>query len=74
MALEKTVYTNSEMREIAQKLIDICFLCGLTSFSGSMQEKAEWIARQLRLCGFDTKPVGASWGILDKEGSINDDK
>lgn len=29
-------------------------------------EKAEWVARQLRLCGFDTRPIGLSWGVLVK--------
>lgn len=72
--LEKAVYTNSEVREIVQKLIDICFSCGLITFSGDTKEKAAWIAQQLRLCGFDTKPVGASWGMLIKRGAFDNDK
>lgn len=28
------------------------------------EQKAEYIARQLRSCGFDTYPCGALWGVL----------
>lgn len=55
--------------ENEQKLVDICFSLALTI---SNQEfinmdnaaKADWVANQLRLCGFDTVPCGSSWGIL----------
>jgi len=54
-----------------QKLIDICFEIGLTisdtrynMYKKSNEEKADWIAQQLRGCGFDTQPVGSSWGKL----------
>ena len=56
-----------------QKLVDICFECVLTvldkqhvaSFSSMTQaEKAEWVAKQLRECGFDTRQLGCSWGVL----------
>lgn len=57
-----------------QKLVDIMFSVGLLlhqerSFRKmSTQEVAEWIARQLKLMGFDTTPVGCSWGVLtDKD-------
>ena len=64
-----------------QKLIDLCFSIGLlisdtkgkdregneiTLYKKSNEEKAEWIARQLRACGFDTVPRGMSWGVLKK--------
>ena len=64
-----------------QKLIDICFQLVLTATSqhpdisdefkakmqGSDNEyKANWVAEQLRACGYDTIPCGASWGVLDK--------
>jgi hypothetical protein len=58
------------MESDTQKLIDICFSLVLTStknfsfITKSDEVKAEWAAKQLRLCGFDTKPVGCSWGIL----------
>jgi hypothetical protein len=53
-----------------QKLIDMMFTLAMV-----MREKhgmrhmtneqlAEWIARNLSDCGFDTEPVGSSWGIL----------
>ena len=57
-------------REDKQKLIDICFELVLVATQNkkfckkSNEEKAAWVARQLRLCGFDTEPMGASWGVL----------
>lgn len=67
---------NNTHRE--QKLVDLCFQIALmistpgkdrggipydlTKLSAS--EKAAWVAKQLRACGFDTEPVGSSWGVL----------
>lgn len=56
--------------ENEQKLIDIAFSLVLTATNGNWMknksnlEKAEWVAGQLRQCGFDTVPMGASWGVL----------
>lgn len=54
-----------------QKLIDIVFEVALTIRNSqrlknhtTQDELAEWVAKQLRECGFDTKPVGSSWGVL----------
>ena len=53
-----------------QQLIDICFQIGLVIkdskvLQGMSNEKvAQWIAQQLKECGFETQPVGSSWGIL----------
>lgn len=53
-----------------QKLIDIMFQIGLTIHTDPyFKDKTEyevvtWIAGQLRDCGFDTEPMGASWGVL----------
>lgn len=53
-----------------QKLVDLCFELVLTATQDkkfckkSNEEKAAWVADQLRKCGFDTKPVGCSWGVL----------
>ena len=55
-----------------QELIDIAFQLVLASTSDpifcekSVPEKAEWVAEKLRGCGFDTQPMGASWGVLKK--------
>jgi hypothetical protein len=63
---------------IRQELVNLCFDIGLmisTPGDGkdgkpydltkwTQEEKAEWIAKQLRGCGFNTKPVGSSWGVL----------
>ncbi len=58
-----------------QKLVDVLFQCVLTvtdpthakAFAKkTSEERAAWVAAQLRACGFDTKPVGASWGVLKR--------
>lgn len=63
-------------RSKEQKLIDIMFQCVMLRhdtqyrdyFDALNQEQmAEWVANQLRGCGFDTFPCGASWGVL-KDG------
>ena len=59
-----------------QELINIMFQCVLLRhdpnyrehFDAMTQEQmAEWVAHQLRECGFPTSPCGASWGVLDNE-------
>lgn len=54
-----------------QKLIDICFQIGLlisnrnyNLYKKSDEEKAEWIRAQLAGCGFETQPIGCSYGVL----------
>lgn len=58
------------MKSNEQKLIDIMFEIGLMIHNNewfnekSNEEIAEWIREQLKMCGFDTKPIGSSWGVL----------
>lgn len=59
-----------------QDLVDICFQIALTVKSNAKLKKmsneklAEWVADQLRAFGFDTTPVGSSWGqLINKEHS-----
>jgi len=54
-----------------QKLVDIAFqLVGTAGFhlewfsKQTQEQRKAWVAEQLAGCGFHTKPVGASWGIL----------
>jgi len=60
------------MRYNEQKLIDISFQLVLAATEDpifcakSYEEKANWVAEKLRACGFDTTPVGSSWGVLKK--------
>lgn len=63
-------------RSKEQKLIDIMFQVAQHSalnwsspdYYGDHQEKhMEWVAEQLRECGFDTRPVGSTWGVLINE-------
>jgi hypothetical protein len=64
-----------------QKLIDIVFEVAqashlwnrknqdeITSYynEGGREKHMEWVAEQIRLCGFDTQPIGSSWGVLKK--------
>lgn len=62
-----------------QKLIDAAFQIALTISDTNYElyklpnyEKAEWVAKQLRLVGFDTIPCGASWGLLKEATKEND--
>lgn len=61
------------MENNEQKLIDIMFEIGLTIKDNpvlnrkSNEELATWIREQLSLCGFETEPIGASWGVLIKK-------
>lgn len=59
-----------------QKLVDIMFqVAGIltdTQYaqhfqSMSREQRMEWVAHQLRACGFDTNPMGLSWGVLVSE-------
>lgn len=72
--------TESAARQVArhaadreQQLIDIMFQ--VATHAGSLPtvategskrhaERMAWVAEQLRLCGFPTQPVGASWGVM----------
>jgi hypothetical protein len=63
-----------------QKLINICFELVMTAKdwkdfqSKSYEEIAEYVAKNLRGCGFDTEPCGSSWGVLidEKEKYMKD--
>jgi len=65
------------MKSRIQRLIDICFEIGLVIsdpkldlYKKTNDEKGEWIANQLRQCGFDTDPCGASWGVLKEKPNV----
>jgi hypothetical protein len=51
-----------------QELVDIAFQLAMVAaehmHGKSNEEIAEWVAHNLRECGYDTTPVGASWGYL----------
>lgn len=56
---------------VIQKLVDCCFSIALTLSEDKslrdeeLEKKARWIAHQLKECGFNTHPQGASWGVFD---------
>lgn len=54
-----------------QRLINIVFECTIVStkylHGRSNEEIADWTAKQLRDNGFDTQPMGSSWGVLKNE-------
>ena len=59
-------------RSKEQQLVDICFSIALTVKDNYKHFKkkdnefvANWVAEQLRGCGFDTSPCGSSWGVLN---------
>lgn len=61
------------MKTKEQKLVDICFDLVLTCLRPESkaffeqktdEEKANWVREQLKACGIDTTPIGASFGVL----------
>ena len=60
------------MHEVSdrQKLVNICFEVAMTvrdnnKLKGmSNEDLCTWVAGQLKACGFETIPVGCSWGML----------
>jgi hypothetical protein len=59
-----------------QELVDILFECVATATDPqyidafqklSFEAKMKWVSKQLKLCGFRTRPCGASWGVLSSE-------
>ena len=58
------------MRNDKQRLIDIMFEIAIHMQIGSAHFEtreacAEWVADQLRKCGYPTRPCGSSWGVLE---------
>ena len=53
-----------------QRLVDICFQLVYTAAGSKViqrmahEERMAWVADQLRKSGFDTEPMGISWGVL----------
>jgi len=64
------------MKDEQQRLIDIAFQLVLTYRDSTVLQKqsahevAAWVASQLEACGFPTKPVGASWGVLQRKAGL----
>lgn len=58
--------------EREQKLVDLCFemvqltATGTATFN-SQDASCAWVRRQLKLCGFPTRAVGMSHGVLCSE-------
>jgi hypothetical protein len=64
--------------EREQRLVSILFECVMVSHAYHKKEMtneqlAEWVRAQLKGCGFPTKPVGASWGVLCEEWEMEGD-
>lgn len=59
-----------------QELVDLCFEIGMAAAKGfqnrlgladDREQVANWIALNLRECGFDTAPMGMSHGVLRED-------
>ena len=57
-----------------QKLVDICFALVFTATDKrwrstfakwTQEQKAQWVAKELRECGIDTSPCGGLWGLIE---------
>lgn len=61
---------NNEERQL---FIDTCFMLVLHATSSqelllaTQHERAKWVAHNLEQIGYPTKPVGSSWGVLQKK-------
>jgi hypothetical protein len=62
------------MGEEKQKLIDLMFQMVLVTTNDPVfckrprGERMAWVANNLRSMGYDTHPIGSSWGVIvDKE-------
>lgn len=62
------------MGEEKQKLIDLMFQMVLVTTNDPVfckrprGERMAWVANNLRSIGYDTHPIGSSWGVIvDKE-------
>ena len=68
--LENLLSKVKQLQADKQKLLDIMFEIALTIKDNDSlnmkndEEMAEWVQRQLKLCGFESKPCGSSWGVL----------
>lgn len=58
-------------RSKEQQLVDLCFEIAITLQMNqkwlknqSREDIGNWVAEQLKGCGFPTTPCGASWGVL----------
>lgn len=63
------------MTSNTQKLIDIAFEIALTMKKNrdwveksTDEDILKWVSKQLLDCGYQTVPLGASYGILKKHG------
>lgn len=70
-------YMRMVERSKEQKLIDIMFEVSLCVNDWTKRDPKityeqinTWVANQLRQCGFDTFPCGASWGVLKNVNRI----
>ncbi len=55
-------------RSREQQLIDLMFemavAFALADWHPTREEAAAWVADKLNNCGFETRPMGSSWGVL----------
>lgn len=56
-----------------QALVNLCFELVYAATAernraffekASTEEKMKWVAEKLKGCGFETVPMGSSWGVL----------
>ena len=63
---------NDMSREREQKLIDLMYEIGIKAYwwyetnpDVTTEQVANWVTGALRDCGFNVKPMGCAWGVLD---------
>lgn len=61
------------MKDEIQELIDLMFQMVLAATDDPVfckkprGERMAWVANKLRIMGYDTHPVGSSWGVIVNE-------
>jgi hypothetical protein len=63
--------THTREQQLIDIMMQVAFACAEHHNGKSNEEIATWVADQLRKCGFDTQPMGASWAVLkNKQGLV----
>ena len=70
LELRKVIHSQTQSE---QQLIDLMYTIALTTYewqvnndSVDRKDIAKWVTNTLRSCGYETMPIGSSWGVLVK--------
>jgi hypothetical protein len=62
------VFREEEMQKLIDLIFELCYVSGEfyqdKNHNALRERHMEWVASHLRVYGFDTIPMGMSWGAL----------